>query len=107
MAGRTPLACLAILAVLVAAGFFTSAASAGLICVSSYNPCGAAMELSKSGPNYSNAGDPATYTYTLTNTGTDDIADITVADDLCSPVTGPDGDDGDDGVLGVDETWTY
>src|SRR4051794_40213332 len=106
MAGRTPLACLAILTVLAAVAISAPVASAGLICTASITPCGSSMELSKTGPYYVNAGDSATYTYDLYNSGEFDISDVTVADDLCSPVSGPTGDDGD-GLLNPGEDWTY
>ncbi len=35
-------------------------------------------------------GDDVTYTYAVTNPGQVPLADVTVTDDLCSPVTGPD-----------------
>src|SRR4051794_7547140 len=106
MAGRPPLACLAIVTALAAVACFAPVASAGIFCVESTFSCGPDMSLQKSGPQYVNQGDTAEYTYDLYNTGTADISDVTVADNLCSPLSGPDGDDGD-GILDVDEHWTY
>ena len=80
MAGRTPLACLAILAVLVAAAFLAPTASALQICTDSTPAC-YPMSVYKSGPAYVNAGDPATYTFTVyNNTGFDTFSDVTVTE---------------------------
>ncbi|MEI2702806.1 MAG: hypothetical protein V9E83_10445 [Baekduia sp.] len=50
----------------------------------------------------------ATYTYEVTNTGTSDLTDIAVADDKCSPVSGPNtGTDATPAVLNPGDTWTY
>src|SRR5690349_20369008 len=107
MAGRTPLACLAILAVLVAAALFTSVASAGVSCTASTPSC-FPMSVYKSGPNYVNAGDSATYTFTVqNNTGFDTFSDVTVTDDKCAPMSAPSGDTNGDSKLDFDETWTY
>jgi hypothetical protein len=107
MAGRTPLACLAILAVLVAAAMFAPVASAGIICTESLSSaCGPRMDLYKSGPSFVNQGQSAEYTYQLYNSGAYGISDVVVADDKCSPLSGPEGDDGD-GILNVGEWWTY
>ncbi len=48
-----------------------------------------------------------TYTYTLTNTGTVAVTDITMVGDTCSPITLISGDTDDDERLDVDETWIY
>jgi len=107
MAGRTPFACLAIPAVLVAAALFTATASAGITCTSSVQSC-YPLSVTKSGPAYVNAGDPVTYTFTVyNNTGFDTFSDVSVSDDQCSPISGPTGDDNSDGKLGDTETWTY
>lgn len=47
-----------------------------------------------------------TYTYTEANDGTDPIADVAVADDLCAPLTVTGGDGNGDAVLEPGETWT-
>jgi hypothetical protein len=107
MAGRAPLACLAILAALVAAAFLAPVASAGYVCVESVNPCAPAMELYKYGPSYVNQGQSAEYTFQLYNSGAYPIENVVVSDDKCSPVTGPENDTGDDGVLGTGETWNF
>ncbi len=52
-------------------------------------------------------GGPVTYTYTVTNTGNVLLTGITVADDVCSPVTYQSGDANNDGKLDIAETWTY
>ncbi len=51
-------------------------------------------------------GDSVTYTVDVINTGNDPLSNVTVADDTCSPLTGPTGDDGN-GTLDIGETWTY
>ena len=56
------------------------------------------------------AGDTAVYSYALANTGTEPfpVANITVADDACAPVTGPtSGDTNTNNVLDTSETWVY
>jgi hypothetical protein len=68
------------------------------------------LMLTKTGPNFVNQGDNATYTFQLTNSSTtQDISNISISDDKCSPLSGPTGDDGNDGILSADsgETWTY
>jgi hypothetical protein len=52
------------------------------------------------------SGGTVTYTYRVTNTGTEVLHAVTITDDKCSPVTGPTGDNGN-GVLDLLETWTY
>jgi len=50
----------------------------------------------------------ATYTYQVTNTGTSDLTGITVADDKCPSVTGPNtGTDATPTVLNTGDVWTY
>lgn len=48
-----------------------------------------------------------TYTYKETNDGTDAIANVSITDDLCSPLTRTGGDVDADNVLDVGETWTF
>lgn len=107
MAGRTPLACLAILAVLVAAALFSSVASAGVVCTESDTPCQPSVELYKYGPSFVNHRDSAEYTFQVYNSGAYAIEDVVVTDDKCSPVAGPESDDGDDGVLSPGEYWNF
>jgi hypothetical protein len=57
-------------------------------------------------PGVIHAGGTVTYTYKVTNTGSDVLHAVTITDDKCSPVTGPTGDNGN-GVLDLQETWTY
>jgi hypothetical protein len=106
MAGRTPLACLAILVALCAAAILAPVASAGTtVCTESLS-CPPSISLSKNGPQYVNKGDTAEYTFDVTNTGGYNVDDLVVADDRCSPMSDPAGDDGD-GLLNPGETWTY
>src|SRR5512142_1399512 len=105
MASRTPLACLVILAAIVATLSFAPVALAGNICTASTNSCDP-ISITKSGPSYVNAGDPATYTFTLyNNTGFDTFSDVSVVDDQCAPMSAPQGDTNGNGQLDSDETW--
>lgn len=52
-------------------------------------------------------GDTIVYTYEVTNTGDDPLADVAVTDDKCAPVTFVGGDDDGDELLDVAETWTF
>lgn len=52
-------------------------------------------------------GDTVTYTYTVTNPGTDPLSQVKVTDDKCSPVTYVGGDVDSDALLDVDEAWVY
>ncbi len=53
--------------------------------------------------------DTVTYTYTVTNPGDDPLSNVSVADNLCSPVTGPRSNDdaNGNGKLDPGETWIY
>lgn len=53
------------------------------------------------------AGSTVTYTYTVVNLGDVPIGDVTVTDDLCSPVTYVDGDVNSDDLLDLTEIWRY
>jgi hypothetical protein len=57
-------------------------------------------------PGTIHAGGTVTYTYKVTNTGSEVLHAVAITDDKCSPVTGPTGDNGN-GVLDLQETWTY
>lgn len=50
---------------------------------------------------------PVTYTYTLHNTGTVPVSNVTMVDDTCSPMIFVSGDKNSDSELDVNETWTY
>ena len=50
---------------------------------------------------------PVTYAYTVRNIGTVPMANITMVDDACQPVTYISGDTNADTKLDVNETWTY
>ena len=52
-------------------------------------------------------GDTVTYSYKVTNPGDDALADITLTDDKCSPITFVSGDTNADRKLDPAETWTY
>jgi type VI secretion system secreted protein VgrG len=50
---------------------------------------------------------PVTYTYTLRNTGTVPVTDITMVGDTCSPIVRVSGDTNGDNKLQVNETWVH
>ncbi len=51
-------------------------------------------------------GASVTYSYTVSNTGQDPLHNVSILDNLCSPLSGPAGDDGN-GLLDVGESWVY
>jgi hypothetical protein len=52
-------------------------------------------------------GDSVTYTYTVTNPGNAPLADVTVTDDKCGPVTLTGGDTDNDALLDPGEAWKF
>lgn len=61
----------------------------------------------KAGPELVMSGQPATFTYTVTNPGNVPLTNIIVSDNKCSPVNYVSGDSGNDGILGLGEVWIY
>src|SRR5207248_3136537 len=57
--------------------------------------------------NTVHSGDPVTYSYSVTNPGTEPLLGVTVTDDKCSPVTFVSGDTNTDSILQSNETWKY
>jgi archaellum component FlaG (FlaF/FlaG flagellin family) len=53
------------------------------------------------------AGNTVTYTYVVSNTGSDPITDVVVLDDHCDPAVYQSGDTNDDGWLDPGEKWIY
>ncbi|WP_036384580.1 gliding motility-associated C-terminal domain-containing protein [Muricauda sp. MAR_2010_75] len=75
-------------------------------------PSEAVIELEKSGELVNLDGDNCMesiqYTFTVSNTGTMDLAQIVLTDtDLNVPIIGPTGDTGNDQMLSIGEVWTY
>jgi hypothetical protein len=68
------------------------------------------IEVDKKGPDFAYHGDTVTFTYDVTNGGTEPITNVVVTDDKCSPVSADPvsrtGDDGD-AALEPGEVWTY
>ena len=52
-------------------------------------------------------GETVTYTYTVTNPGNAPLADVTVTDDKCGPVTLTGGDTDSDALLDPGESWKF
>src|SRR5205823_5614526 len=52
-------------------------------------------------------GDTVVFNYTVTNTGDTALANVSVTDDKCSPVTQTGGDTNKNGLLDTTESWTY
>ena len=61
---------------------------------------------SLTGPHVA-AGSTVTFTYVVTNTGDDPLANVAVTDDKLGPITSFTGDTNGDGLLDLTETWTY
>lgn len=53
------------------------------------------------------SGTTVNYGYTATNTGTDQLHDVELTDDKCSPLSGPTGDTGSDGLMDAGEAWSW
>jgi hypothetical protein len=100
MTGRTPLACLVILAALATVLVLgpASASASTSACIEGISGC-PSISVSKYGPSYVNAGEQGTFYFDVYNTGNVPLDNVTVNDDKCSPVTGPTGDAGNDGIL--------
>jgi hypothetical protein len=77
----------------------------------SINHPGRTLSVTKSGPATVSHGQQITYLYTVTYSSTTGvpIENVIIADDNCSPVTGPDpaGDSNGNTYLDVDESWLY
>ncbi len=54
-----------------------------------------------------NGPGPVVYTYTLRNTGTVPVTDVTMVDDTCSPIVLASGDTNTNAKLETSETWVY
>jgi len=54
-----------------------------------------------------NGPGPVVYTYTLKNSGTVPVTDITMVGDACGPITLASGDANNDNILDTNETWVY
>lgn len=52
-------------------------------------------------------GEKVTYTYALSNTGSDQVTQVGIGDDKCSPLTPKIGDADGNGALDSNETWIY
>ncbi len=61
---------------------------------------------SETGPHIA-AGNPVTWTYTVTNPGNVALSDVGVVDDVEGAASYISGDLNDDGLLDVDETWIF
>src|SRR5205823_1227948 len=53
------------------------------------------------------AGDSVTYTYAVRNLGIEELRNVAVTDDKCSPLTLTGGDTDNDKLLDLTEVWTY
>jgi ethanolamine utilization microcompartment shell protein EutS len=52
-------------------------------------------------------GESVKYTYTVWNIGDDPLSSVTVGDNKCNPVSGPQGDTNGNGKLDLGERWTF
>jgi hypothetical protein len=95
-------------ALAVAALMSIGAVSASAItCTDGLSACAPSIDVTKGGPTYVAQGATATYTYSVRNTGGQNLTAVTLSDDRCTPLTNTTDPPDNDGVLEVGATWTY
>jgi len=90
----------------------TPVAGEHVTCTFENTKVNASIEIVKTGtPDVVHDGDNVTFTYAVSNPSSNNgsVSDVTVSDDKCSPVKGPNSKSGgnDDNVLDPGETWIY
>ncbi len=65
------------------------------------------VEKTPSVDNLPAGGGPVTYTYVVTNPGSEPLTNVTVTDDKCATVTYVSGDTNSNDKLDIGETWTF